>query len=582
MTETSTTARRSGSDTNASPEISHLLRWVRGMVAHLAAFSFAINLLVLSVPLFMIQVFDRVLASHSRETLAVLAIGTVVALTVMALLELVRGRILVRTGLRLEQDLGSELVAAERCGHVGDVARLRAFLSGPAVPMLLDLPWTPIFLLIVFLLHPLLGWIALAGAALLLAVAFIAERSSRRTANNENTDDEAIRRLSSAIAGEDGALAVFGAGQGLMRRWRELQAAGWGRQLSAADRAVLTGVVGRFLRLALQVALMAAAAHLVIANQITAGAMIAAAVVVGRAMAPLERAGELWRAAALARSSLTRLVHMPRLQAPGAGAAFDGDGDLVLEVRRVAVFPPHAREPVLAGIAFKVKGGEMLGVTGANGAGKSMLARVLVGFQAADQGRVLFAGREVTVGGAAGTGWPIGFIEQRVELLSGTVRDNIDRFGGAPWDAVREAARRADADERILALPCGYETVVGPGTAPLPAGLTQRIGLARAFFGGPRLLVLDEPYTHLDNKGVEVMMATLAAFRRQGAIIVVISQRPGVLAHCGRVLVLADGRGRLIRHRGKATLRLVTVGPDGSVVPVAAPAGSSRLAGGER
>ena len=557
MTENNTPSPK---DTTHKPEggfLSGSFRFVRRLLVHLASFSLAINLLVLAVPVFMIQVFDRVLASHSHETLTVLAVGAVAALAVMAALDAVRTRILIRAGFRLEQDLGPKLAASFRHDRLSDLSRLKQFLAGNGVMTLLDAPWAPLFLAIIFMLHPTLGWIALGGAAILLATAVAAEMWLRGPMVDALQTDAQVRDLNRALSHCGHAGTALGMGDALAGRWQHLQNGNWSHQIKAADRAAVAGVFGRFVRLTLQIALMATAASLVIGNEITAGAMIAASVILSRALAPFERAIDLWRALVLARASLARLSQGNSNIEPD-GIALPADADPVLEARRAAVFPGPAAEPVFAGLSFKVKGGEMLGITGPSGSGKSTLGRLLIGLASPDQGRVLLNGSDAVRRFGAGLGGDIGYVGQTPDLIPGSILDNIRRFTDAPLEDVFDAAARAGVHNQILELPLGYETAVGGDQNALPAGFVQRIALARAFFGSPKILVLDEPYTHLDNDGVSSLLSHFENQRSGGAAIVVISQRPSVLAHCKRVLVLRDGRGRIVGRRRKADLRLLS------------------------
>lgn len=528
-------------------------RMVRRQFLHVAAFSFIINLLVLAVPLFMIQVFDRVMSSHSRETLFVLAAATVAALAVMAVLDLVRSRLMVRVGHRLEQILGPQLAASSQNFRLEDLKRLKQFMSGPGVLTLLDAPWAPFFLAVIFLIHPTLGWIALGGAAVLLGLAVVAELWLRNPIAEGARSLEQVSSLNQACNRHDGVILASGMRPALSQHWQKIHARSSAHQLRAADRAAMAGVFGRFVRLFLQVTMMAAAVLLVIGNEISAGAMVATLVILGRALSPFERAIDLWRSVVATRVSLTRLIRdLPKSTEPIVPES-DVDSDPpAVYLSKLAVFPKSASEPVFSSLTFNVNGGEILGVTGPSGNGKSTFGRLLAGLARPDHGSLRLTG-------ANGNRPKVGYLAQSPRLMPGSVADNICHFTNVADSKVREAAKLAGADEDILNLPQGYATVLDEDACSLPAGLVQRIALARAFFGNPGYLVLDEPYTHLDNDGVTQLMIALDAFKNRGCVVVVISQRPSVLAHCSRVLVLRNGQGQFVNRR-KRNLRVLTTG----------------------
>ena len=529
------------------------IRMVRSQFLHIAAFSFTINVLVMAVPLFMIQVFDRVLSSHSRETLFVLAMATIAALAVMAALDLVRSRLMVRIGHCLEQTLGPVLVASQQNHRLDDLKRLKQFMAGPGVLTLMDTPWAPFFLLVIFLLHPTLGWVALGGAALLLILAVVAEFWLRNPVASGLHAADGVARLTQSIGEDDGIIAATGMQRALSRRWQELQAKSSTHQLRVADRAALTGVIGRFVRLFLQVTMMATAVLLVIGNEISAGAMVATLVILGRALSPFERAIDLWRSVVATRVSLVRLLRDLPLTSDPSCEDFGEDPDQPsIILRKVAAFPKSASEPIFTGLSFKIEGGGIFGITGPSGDGKSTFGRLLAGLDTPDHGSIRHTG-------ANGHMPKVGYLAQSPQLMPGTIADNIAHFTKAGDSDLREAAKLAGADEAILNLPRGYATPIDECAQPLPAGLLQRIALARAFFGRPGYLVLDEPYTHLDNEGVANLMSALDEIKKRGAVVIIISQRPSVLAHCARVLVLRDGLAKFI-NRGKRNLRVLTGG----------------------
>lgn len=555
------------------PGLINALSATRGQLSHLLCFSFAINLLVLSVPVFMIQVFDRVLASHSFETLTALAIGAVAALLVMSALDLVRGRILARAALKLEDSVGEDLLAKNRQARLGDVSRLRQFIAGPVMVTLLDAPWIPVFLLVVFVLHPMLGWIATGGAAILGLLALAGERWIRTLVIETREAEREAAKIAGTLAHDDGSAAVFGLDSHLGRRWKKEQSKTARQRLRLADRTYTVGVTARFIRLAMQITLMAAAAALVISSQITPGAMVAASVIAARALGPFERAQDAWRTIVEVRATLARLLKTEVSTPEAAVTGFPPAEVPNLDVRNVTMVTEDARETIFSNVSFKAKGGEMIGITGPSGSGKTLLARLLVGLDAPVHGRIELDHndiRNVTIDRARND---IAYLSQTPALLPGSIADNISRFSDPVAPEIHNAARFVGAEEAILELPYGYMTEVGPGTPPLPQGLAQKILMARTIFADPRLIVLDEPYTFLDNAGIERLISTLTHFRDSGSIIVAISQRPSVLAQCDRVIVFENRTARVVDRLHKQPLRVM----DGKEEPVkAAPAPRKR------
>ncbi len=561
MSKTATSTRRP-----SWPAFVNALTATRGQIGHLLCFSFAINLLVLAVPVFMIQVFDRVLASHSFETLTVLAIGAVAALLVMSALDLVRGRILARAAMKLEDSVGEDLLAKHRQARLGDVARLRQFIAGPVMVTLLDAPWIPVFLCIVFLLHPTLGWIATLGAVMLGLLALGSERWMRGLVIETRDAEKKAARLAGTLADDDGSAAVFGLDAHLGRRWKKQQAKTARDRLRLADRTYTIGVMARFIRLAMQITLMASAAALVISSQITPGAMVAASVIAARALGPFERAQDAWRTLVEVRAILARLLKT-EVKKPNPISGFPPLDIPVLEVKGVSMLKDGVREAVFSNVCFNARGGEMIGVTGPSGSGKTLLARLLVGLDTPAHGRVLLDHddiRNITLDRARND---IAYLSQTPALLPGTIAENISRFSALDAPEIYAAARFVGAEDAILELPYGYMTEVGPGTPPLPQGLAQKILMARTIFADPRLIVLDEPYTFLDNAGIERLIGTLTHYRDSGSIIVAISQRPSVLAQCDRVIVFENGKARIVDRLKQQPLRLMEGDEEKAIVP---------------
>ncbi|MCB2100356.1 MAG: type I secretion system permease/ATPase [Rhodobacterales bacterium] len=534
-------------------------------------FSFVLNLLVLAVPFYMIQVFDRVMSSHSRDTLAVLTLGAVVALVAMAALDLVRARILVRMGQWLDARLASPVFRAALHGDDGgqgaadrvrDLGRVRGFLTGTGIFAILDAPWVPLFVGLIFVLNPVLGLVALAGAVALFGLAYLNDRLTREPLAQATHAARGALAVAGLVGRQADTVRALGMETGLATRWARDNARALDLQARASDRAGLVVSAARFLRLLLQVGLMGLAALLVISGQLSIGAMIAASIILGRALAPVEQAMGTWRGLQAARAAHDRLRRTLEGGRSAKAMATVPDPQGHLDVDGLAFQPVAGHDPVFRGVTFAVEPGSILGVTGASGVGKTTLARMLVGARRPDHGTVRLDGADVAAWSDDALGPHVGYLPQDVELIPGTVRDNIARFTDATPEAVFSAARAAGLHEAILRLPQGYDTPVGGNRDLLSAGMRQRIALARALFGNPRFLVLDEPYSNLDADGVSALTSAMDGLKASGASIVIVAHRPSILARADRVLVLEGGRARLVEKTRRADLTVLSGGED--------------------
>ncbi len=554
----------------------------RRALVTVGAFSFFINLLMLTVPVYMVQVFDRVMSSRSEDTLWVLTVAALMAFAVMAILDLIRSRILVRIGVWLDDRLGAVAFTAgldaSAASHGGspqalrDLAHVRSFLTGSSVFPLLDAPWAPLFVAIVFMLHPMLGMIALIGAVLLFSMAFINELMTRAPLAAANTAHAGNMALAESLCRQRDAIEALGMIPTMSRWWSARSARSVEYQTLASDRAGLLMAASRFIRLALQIAILGFAAMLVIHDQLTMGAMIAASIMVARALAPVEQAVGMWRQLVNARTAFRRLKETIVNADHGRARTRLPRPEGKVTVERVSFVPPGANAPLFANLSLTVMPGEILGVAGASGAGKTTLARMLVGLAAPTGGRIRLDGMDVHAWASDDLGRHAGYVPQVVELLPGTVRENIARFTDVPPAPVIKAAKQAGVHEMIMRLPAGYDTPVGGPNDWLSAGARQRLGLARALFGDPRLLVLDEPYSNLDAAGADALMTALHHAKEQGATIIIVAHRPSILARADKILVVDPGGCRLIdraaREQEKARLKVVrtssqrTAGPE--------------------
>ncbi len=529
-----------------------------------AGFSLVINLLLLVPALYMLQVFDRVLTSRHAETLVLLTLLTLGALLVMMLLDVLRARLLAAAAWALDKRLGPQVVCAllegarqphsSAASHdvhgLKDLATLRGFLTGPAIVALFDAPWLPLYLLLIFMFHPLMGAVASAGALLLVALAVLNEKLTRQPLLAMQLAARRGGRFVDLCLRNAELAGALGMAAAVARRWQQgndqvlalhAQSSHWSARISA---------LSKFMRQCVQVAMLATGAWLVIGLDVAAGVMVAATVLLGRALAPVESLIAGWRTLVEARAAAGRL-HAMQLK-PDVMSVLTAlptpQGALSAE-KLVFAFKPGQR-PVLNGVSWALAAGESMAMVGASASGKSTLARLLVGVWKPQFGAVRLDGAELSQWPRERLGPHIGYLPQDVELFDGTVADNIARMAAsADSQAVVAAAQAAFAHELILQLPQGYDTPIGEGGHALSGGQRQRIALARALFGQPRLVVLDEPNASLDSDGEEALMRSLQRLKSERVTLIVITHRPALIASLDKVLVLRAGTVELFATR---------------------------------
>ena len=546
--------------------MSEALRRCRAGLAAVIIFSFAINLLMLTAPLYMLQVFDRVLTSRSTDTLIYLTALALFAFLTLWCLDILRGRVMISLGNWLDQRVSGEALAAslrmalsQRTASiqpVRDLDQIRTFLSGPSVFPILDAPWTPVFLAAVFLLHPYLGWLGLAGALTLFSLAVL----------NELTTGGLLRRAgqTSARGMDDAQAATRNAdvveAMGMMRnvvaRWSGTMNQSRHDQARASQRSGAISATSKFLRQVLQIGILGIGAWLVLQNELTPGGMIAGSILMARALAPVEQAIASWRSAVAARAAHQRLRQVMDVagQPPPQPPLPEPEGNLVVEGMSYA--HPGEKVPMLRNIAFELGAGESLGLIGPTAAGKTTLARILIGNLKPQMGNARLGGADVAIWDARDRGQYVGYLPQDIELFNGTVRENIARLGEGNDDFVYEAARIGGVHEEILAMPQGYETEIGVGGMTLSGGQRQRIGLARAVYGRPKLVVLDEPNSNLDMAGETALLQAIATLRELGTTVVIIAHRPRVLRTVDKILVLRNGGVEMMGPRDEVFSRV--------------------------
>lgn len=536
-----------------SDGLAAVLRGYRREWLAVGVFSGAINLLTLTPSLYMLQVYDRVLVSGSALTLGALSLLALLLFVLLGLIEWARARLLVRLGQGLEERLHAPLFAAgfeaalRRDGRdpleaFGDLAQLRQFLTGPGIFAFFDAPWTPIYLLVCGLLHP---WLGLAALVFALAQAGVALAGHRLAREGQERLREAAGRMQADLRGKlrnAEAIAAMGMLPQLGGRRRRLAGQLGELRNAQQDRNQRIQALGRFFQYAQQSLILAVGAWLVARGELSPGAMIAANLLLVRALQPVQQVVGGWRGFLAARSAHARLS---RLLAAYPAAATAVSPPLLggpLELRGLVARATGRPRPILQGLDAVFNPGEIVLAVGPSGSGKSTLARCLVGVWPETEGEIRFAGQSLAAWSRATRGPHVGYMPQDVELLEGSVAENIARFGRLEPDKVVAAASAAGIHEMILRFPEGYDTQIGPGGASLSAGQRQRIALARALYGDPALVVLDEPNAHLDDAGEAALAQALLRLKAMGRVVFLISHRPAVLAIADRLLVLRDGR----------------------------------------
>jgi PrtD family type I secretion system ABC transporter len=517
-------------------------------------FSAVINILALTGSVYMLQIYDRVLPSQSIPTLVGFTIGMLGLYAVYGLLDFVRLRLLVRIGSRLHRDLQQKAFAASlslpltagqdanRVQPLRDLDQLRGFLSGLGPTVVFDAPWIPFYMVVIYLLHPSLGVLATLGAAAVVLLTVLAEVVARKPAARASETLVAQRLLADSGRRNAEVVQAMGLSAQLGRRWNEIS------HLYLKNQEQLSDVVGaassssKTLRMALQSSVLGLGAYLVIGGEASPGVIIASSILLGRSLAPVDVAIANWRGFLATRRSYSDLA-----------AALDAFGSrkdpmelprpqTQLAVEELTVAPPTLQRPTLVNVSFRLSRGAGLAIVGPSGSGKTTLVRALVGAWKPLRGTVRLDGASLDQWNSELLGTHIGYLPQDVELFDGTIADNISRFGGkSDAKGVLAAAKAAGVDKMIMRLPEGFQTRIGEGGAALSAGQRQLVGLARALYGDPFLVVLDEPNSNLDADGDVALAGAILAVRERGGIAIVVAHRPSALVNIDQVLVLSNG-----------------------------------------
>jgi PrtD family type I secretion system ABC transporter len=563
-------------------EIFAVLKSSRGVVLSVFFFSMLVNILMLTGSLFMLQVYDRVIPSSSVPTLVALAGIVLVLYAYYGVLEYVRTRLLVRMGRRLEESLRGRVfdavagLALRKAGNAGgqpvqDLGTIRQFLSGQGPLAFIDMPSVPIYLLVVFLLHWVLGVVSVLSAVIIFILALMTERATRGPLALANGATTKAAMMTEEARRNSEAMHSLGMKGHMRKRWMATQTEALDFQTRANDAGATFSSLSRVFRMIVQSAMLAVGAYLAIKHEISGGSIVASSIIMGRALAPIEQAVGNWQQFLGARKAYERLDKVLDAIPPEAERMQLPPPKGLLEVENLTVFLPGTDKPVLQSVSFKVEPGRGLGIIGPTGAGKSTLARVLVGMLPAVRGSVRLDGATPDQRSDDERGRMLGYLPQDIQIFDGTVAQNISRFSENPDPAkIVEAAKLANIHDFIMRLPQGYDTPLAESGSRLSAGQKQRVALARALFGDPVLFVMDEPNSNLDAEGELALDSAIRSSLQRGAAVVVVAHRPSALHAMNELLVLTNGQVAAYGTRDEI-LKKVSGKPQHSAPPPVAP-----------
>ncbi|WP_309681392.1 type I secretion system permease/ATPase [Polaromonas sp.] len=533
-------------------EITLALADFKGAFRTVGIFSAIINLMLLVPSLYMLQVYDRVLASQNQTTLLMLTLMVLGAFLFTSALEFVRSFVLIRVGAQLDMKMNKRIYTAafeqnlkKAGGNAGqalqDLTTIRQFLTGNALFAFFDAPWFPVYLAVIFLFNSSLGVFALCGTIILIALAYVNEVVSKKPLAEASSMAIAAGNLATNNLRNAEVIEAMGMLPNLMSRWFKLHGRFLQLQAEASEKAGIISASTKFFRMSLQSLVLGFGALLVLEGKITGGMMIVSSILMGRTLSPVEQLIGIWKTWSSTRSAYKRLNELLAANPPrNAGMSLPKPlGQIALEA--VTAAPPGSAVAVIKNLSFSIAPGDVLGVIGPSGAGKSTLARLLVGVWPAAMGKVRLDGADVYQWNKDELGPHIGYLPQDIELFAGTVSENIARFGEVDPEKVVMAAKRAGVHEMILQFAQGYDTPLGDGGAGLSGGQKQRLGLARAMYDDPSVLVLDEPNSNLDEVGEQALVAAIVDFRKRGKTMVLITHRTSAISVTNKLLLLRDG-----------------------------------------
>ncbi|WP_299153609.1 type I secretion system permease/ATPase [uncultured Tateyamaria sp.] len=518
-------------------------------------FSIFVNLLMLTGPLFMLQVYDRVLGSRSEETLVALfaLVGALYGL--MAMLDYARGRVLARFGARFQSRLDDRvfdavlkraLLPKERANPASglrDLESVQGLFTSPVMLALFDIPWTPFFLGAIFIFHPWLGWVAVFGGGMLIVITLLNGFLTRSKTMEAQTASSHASGFAEQARRSSEVVRAQGMGPAVSARWHSMRDVSLQQTMKSSDWTGLFSAATKSFRLFLQSAMLAVGAYLVLQGEMTAGAMIAGSILLGRALAPIEQTIGQWAMVQRARAAWSALGALLEITPPAPKTLTLPQPEANISFAGVSVMAPGAKSPTLRNVSFYLGAGEALGIIGKSGSGKTTLAKTLLGLTRVATGEVRFGGATLDQYDPDDLGSYIGYLPQNVVLFSGTIADNIARMSTEPdGTKVVEAAKRANAHDMILTLPDGYDTIVHGDDSQLSGGQRQRIALARAFYGDPVLLILDEPNSALDNDGSLALNRAVSEFKASNRAVIITTHRPSAISECDRLMVIDGGQ----------------------------------------
>ncbi|MEM1389396.1 MAG: type I secretion system permease/ATPase [Pseudomonadota bacterium] len=534
----------------------------RPLFYFVAIFSFFVNLLMLTGPIFMLQVYDRVLGSRSEETLLALFLLMAFLFGMMGLLDYVRGRILARIGARFQAKLDRRVFEATvrkaslaqgaggTANALRDLEAVQRLLASPVFAALFDIPWTPVFLFGIALFHPWLGWLAIGGGSILIAITILNQVRTSQPVQDSTRASMIAEHSAEQIRSEAELIRALGMQSNAFGRWNGARAEALTKGIVSSDRTGTFSTTSKTFRLFLQSAMLGLGAYLVLDGSVTPGAMIAASILLGRALAPLDLAIGQWQSIQRAMKGWDTMSDLLGEVPPERERTPLPVPKAKLMVDQLTVIPPGEQLATLRLVSFDVEPGQAVGVIGPSGSGKSTLARAITGVWRPAGGKIRLDGASLDNYDPDVLGGYIGYLPQRVQLFDGSIAENIARLSTQP-DAVKvvDAAKRAAAHDMILKLPDGYDTRVSSGGGRLSGGQMQRIGLARAMYDDPVILVLDEPNSNLDNEGSMALNAAIRQIKADGRSVLIMAHRPAAIEECEMLLVLDNGTRRAFGPR---------------------------------
>lgn len=529
--------------------------------------SLFINLLMLVPPLYMLQLYDRVLASRSQETLLMLTLIVIAMFAVMGLLEFVRSRILIRVGNKIDSQMSTRLfdamfALANRYPGKGssqplsDLTQIRQFLTGTPLFAFFDAPWMPIYIGIMFLFHAWFGWFAIFAVIVAMTLTLLNEKRTKKGLEESNRNYQSSQFFIQASLRNSEVIEAMGMHANVRRRWYGRYISFLNEQSNASDEAGLWTNASKTIRMLMQSLVLGLGGYLAIIGEVTPGMMIAGSIIMGRALAPIDLMTSTWKQFSSARMGYVRLgellAEFPETDSPTPLPAPKG----FIDLEAIVVVPPEAKAPSVRGVTMSIKAGETVGVIGPSAAGKSSLARAMLGIWPCANGKVRIDGAEISHYDRGILGSHIGYLPQDIELFDGTISENIARYEDPKPEMVVEAAQVAGVHEMILQLPQGYDTPIGSGGTALSGGQRQRIGLARALYCYPKIVVLDEPNSNLDDLGERALVNAILELKKRGTTVVLITHRPAILGITDKIAFMREGQLQLFGARDEVLAAL--------------------------